>query len=204
MHNASLQKQEEAKKQQLEYQRKEKLIEQARLAYAKQKAASAPAVETAAGRKKRERERERNMVMLTRFHSGCWESWLRPWEIPYTAWSCREELKYTIIYTLPHARLDRTCLSRFVVVLIILARIQVEEPVYLMYESDSRLIVLNVGVCVRTDVGLLWSKMRNNGDGHCSFFYSLAFVWGDLSCFSLFLLHPTNHVDDWRRGCKLG
>lgn len=71
MHNASLQKQEEAKKQQLEYQRKEKLIEQARLAYAKQKAASAPAVETAAGRKKRERERERNMVMLTRFHSGC-------------------------------------------------------------------------------------------------------------------------------------
>ncbi|KAI9320677.1 ATP synthase E chain-domain-containing protein [Dichotomocladium elegans] len=36
-HNASLQKQEDAKKQQLEYHRKEELIEKARLAYAAKK-----------------------------------------------------------------------------------------------------------------------------------------------------------------------
>ncbi|KAI8150244.1 ATP synthase E chain-domain-containing protein, partial [Fennellomyces sp. T-0311] len=36
-HNASLQKQEDAKKQQLEYERQEKLIEKARLAYAAKK-----------------------------------------------------------------------------------------------------------------------------------------------------------------------
>ncbi|EIE78474.1 hypothetical protein RO3G_03178 [Rhizopus delemar RA 99-880] len=46
-HNISLQKQAEQKKIEAEYHRKELLIEQARLAYAKQNAASTTAVTTA-------------------------------------------------------------------------------------------------------------------------------------------------------------
>ncbi|ORY95271.1 ATP synthase subunit E [Syncephalastrum racemosum] len=45
-HNASLQKQEEQKKLQLEYERKEHLIEQARQAYAKKSTAKAVADES--------------------------------------------------------------------------------------------------------------------------------------------------------------
>lgn len=48
-HNISLQKQAEQKKIEAEYHRKELLIEQARLAYAKQNAASTTAVTTASG-----------------------------------------------------------------------------------------------------------------------------------------------------------
>ncbi|KAF7725827.1 hypothetical protein EC973_009251 [Apophysomyces ossiformis] len=45
-HNASLQKQEQQKKQQLEYHRKEKLIEEARAAYVKHKLAPTAASAT--------------------------------------------------------------------------------------------------------------------------------------------------------------
>ncbi|KAI9259564.1 ATP synthase E chain-domain-containing protein [Phascolomyces articulosus] len=43
-HNSSLQKQEDAKKQQLEYERKEQLIEKARLAYAAKQNTTKPVV----------------------------------------------------------------------------------------------------------------------------------------------------------------
>lgn len=66
-HNASLQKHEEEKRKQLEYQRKEQLIEKARLEYAKKKGAATAAAQAPVGKFCRCRHLVLNRLLT--FHS---------------------------------------------------------------------------------------------------------------------------------------